>query len=163
MVDRCVEEKLAIFANTDVHRPSSQVWARDCGIFRTMTFILAKECTEKAIKDAIAKRRTIGYAANNLIGEEKWLKEFMDAAIDCKLVSVNDQKGYRVFQLTNTCSIPFRLRRLKSVYTLKPFQSLRVKIGRNKNTEVYYDPQFIVENMWTVGDKNPNFMLKIDK
>ncbi len=163
MVDRCIDEKLTIFANTDVHRPSSQVWARDCGIFRTMTFILAKECTEKAIKDALLKRRTIGYSANNLVGEKMWLKEFMDASIECKIVSINEQKGYRVFQLTNTCSVPFRLRRLKAVYTLKPFESLRIKIGRNSKTGIYYDPQFIVENMWTEGDQNPNFMLEIDK
>ena len=163
MIDRCIDEKLTIFANTDVHRPSSQVWARDCGIFRTMTFIFAKDLTEDAIKDALLKRRTIGYSANNLIGEEKWLKEFADAAIDCKIVSINEKKGHRVFQITNTCSIPFRLRRLKSVYTLKPFESLRVRIGRNKDTGVYYKPQFIVENMWTAGDKHPNFIFTIDK
>ena len=162
MIDRCVNEKLAIFANTDIHRPSSQVWARDCGIFRTMTFIMAKECTVEAIKDAILKRRTIGYSANNLVGEEMWLKEFIDAAIDCKLVLTNEKAGYRVFQLTNTCSIPFRLRCHNTVITLKPFQSLRITKELNKKTGKYYDPQFIVENMWTVGDKHPNFKLKID-
>ena len=163
MIDRCVNEKLAIFANTDVHRPSSQVWHRGSGIFRTMTIIYAKECTEKAIKEAIFKHRTIGYCANNLMGEEKILKEFMDAALDCKLVDIDEKAGYRVFQITNTCSIPFILRRLNSVYEVPPFQSVRVKIGKWPKTGKYCDPQFIVENMWTVGDKHPNFMLAIDK
>ena len=163
MMDRCVDEKLTITASTDVHRPSSQVWARDCGIFRTMTFIMAKECTEKAIREALEKRRTIGYSANNLIGEEVWLKEFLNEAVDCKLVLVNEKKGHRVFQLTNNCSIPFILRRGSLVYTLKPFESLRVNISQNKDTGIYYKPEFVVDNMWTVGDKHPKITLTIDK
>ena len=163
MVDRCVDEKLFVSASTDVHRPTSQVWSRDCGIFRTMTFILAKECTEKAIKEALLKRRTIGYSANNLIGEEVWLKEFINEAVNCKVIAVNDQKGHRAFQLTNTCSIPFILRRGKLVYFLKPFQSLQINISRDKETGVYYEPDFTVDNMWTVGDKHPKIRLQIDK
>lgn len=163
MVDRCVDEKLFISASTDVHRPSSQVWSRDCGIFRTMTFILAKECTEKAIKEALLKRRTIGYSANNLIGEEVWLKEFINEAVDCKVIAVNEKKGHRGFQLTNTCSIPFILRRGKLVYVLNPFQSLHINISRDKNTGEFYKPEFTVDNMWTVGDKHPKIHIAIDK
>ena len=163
IIDRCIDEKLTMFANTDVHRPSSQVWARGCGIFRTMTFIMAKECTEKAIKDAILKRRTIAYSANNLIGEVMWLDEFLNAAVTCELLEVNEKKGVRVFQLTNTCSIPFLLRRGTALYTLNPFQSLRVSISRNKETGEYYEPEFQVDNMWSTGDKHPRLTLKIDK
>ena len=163
MIDRCVNEKLFISASTDVHRPSSQVWARDCGIFRTMTFILAKECTEKAIKDALLKRRTIGYSANNLIGEEQLLSDFINEAVECKVIAVNDKKGYRGFQLTNTCSVPFILRRGKLVYELKPFQSIHINITRNKETGVYNKPEFVVDNMWTVGDKHPKIHIAIDK
>lgn len=163
MIDRCVNEKLFISTSTDVHRPSSQVWARDCGIFRTMTFILAKECTEKAIKEALLKRRTIGYSANNLVGEEIWLKEFLNEAIDCKQIAVNEKKGYRGFALTNNCSIPFILRRGKLVYVLKPFQSLHINISRDKKSGEFQKPAFTVDNMWTVGDKHPWITLSIDK
>ncbi|MBR1962956.1 MAG: PHP domain-containing protein [Alistipes sp.] len=163
MIDRCVNENLTITASTDVHRPSSQVWARDCGIFRTHTIIFAKEKTEKAIKDALKKRRTIGYSANNLIGEEVWLEQFLNSAVDCKVVAENEKKGHRAFQLTNTCSIPFLLRRGGTVYVLKPFQSLRVNFGKDKNSGKYRKPVFTVDNMWTVGDKHPVFTLEIDK
>lgn len=163
MIDRCVDEKLTITASTDVHRPSSQNYPRGGDIFRTMTFIMAKECTETAIREALEKRRTIGYSANNLIGEEVWLKELLDAAVDCKLVEVNEKKGHRAFQLTNTCSVPFILRRGSLVYNLRPFQSLRINISRNKKTGEFLKPEFVVDNMWTVGDKHPKFILKIDK
>ena len=163
MVDRCVDEKLTIFANTDLHRTSGQYYPRGGEIFRTMTFILAKECTEKAIKDALLKHRTIGYSHNNLVGEEKWLAEFLNAAVECKVVAVNDKKEHRAFQLTNHCSVPFILRRGKTIYTLNPFQSLRVNFGKDKKTGKYNNPKFVVDNMWTVGDKHPSLTIEIDK
>ncbi len=163
MIDRCVDEKLTITASTDLHRTSAQYYPRGGERFRTMTFILAKECTEKAIREALEKRRTIGYSSNNLIGEEMWLKEFLNAAVDCRVVAVNEKKGYRAFQLTNNCSVPFVLRRGKLVYTLNPFQSLRINISRDKESGLYNKPEFVVDNMWTVGDKHPKLVLAIDK
>jgi len=163
MIDRCVEEELTIFANTDCHRTSAQYFPRGGEIFRTMTFILAKECTEKAIKDALLKRRTIGYSHNHLIGEEMWLNEFLNAAVECKVIAVNDKKEHRAFKITNHCSVPFILRRGKSIYTLNPFQSIRVNFGKNKENGKYNDPKFVVENMWTVGDKHPALTIEIDK
>lgn len=163
MVDRCVNENLTIFANTDLHRTSGQYYPRGGEIFRTMTFILAKECTEKAIKDALLKHRTIGYSHNHLVGEEMWLNEFLNAAVDCKVVAVNEKKGHRAFQLTNHCSVPFILRRGKTIYTLNPFHSLRVNFGKNKENGKYNEPKFTVDNMWTVGDKHPSLTIEIDK
>ena len=163
MIDRCVNEELTIFSNTDTHRTSAQYYPRGGEIFRSMTFILAKECTEKAIKDALLKRRTIGYAANHLIGEQMWLEEFLNAAVDCKVVAVNEKKEHRAFQLTNHCSVPFILRRGKTIYTLNPFQSLRVNFGKDKKTGKFNNPKFTVDNMWTVGDKHPALTIEIDK
>ena len=91
IVRRCIDEKLVMIGGSDAHRPTSGQ-QKDMGYFRTMTFILAKECTEKAIKDAILKHRTIGYSHNHLIGEEMWLNEFLNAAVDCKVIAVNEKK-----------------------------------------------------------------------
>ena len=163
MIDRCVNEKLTITASTDLHRTSAQYYPRGGDRFRTMTFILAKECTEKAIREALEKRRTIGYSSNNLVGEEKWLAEFLNAAVDCKLVSVNNEKGYRAFNITNNCSIPFILRRGSTTYILNPFQSLRMSFGKDKKSGKFSNPKFTVDNMWTVGDKHPTLAIEIDK
>ena len=114
-IRRCIDEKLFIAANTDTHRPASQIFSRDKEYFRTMTFIMAKECTEKAIKEALLKRRTIGYSGNHLFGEEKYLVEFLNEAIDCQIVSDNEKKGHRAYLLTNKCSIPF-------LYVLMPLR-----------------------------------------
>lgn len=163
MIDRCVDEKLTIFANTDVHRTSAQYFPRGGHFFRTMTFIMAKDRSEAAIKDALLKRRTIGYSHNNLIGEEKYLVEFLNEAVDCRVIAINEKKGERTFLITNHCSIPFILRRGRGFYTLNPFQAIRVNFGKNKETGVYNKPTFVIDNMWTVGDKNPKFTIEIDK
>ena len=163
MIDRCVNENLTITASTDLHRTSAQYYPRGGDRFRTMTFILAKECTEKAIKEALEKRRTIGYSSNNLIGEEMWLGEFINAAVDCKVVAEDKTKGKRTLQFTNTCSVPFLLRRGKTVYTLNPFQSLRMNFDKNKETGKFNKSEFVVDNMWTVGDNHPKLTIEIDK
>ena len=91
-----------------------------------------------------------------------WLSEFLNAAVECKVVA-ETKKGDRTFQLTNHCSVPFVFRRGNTLYTLNPFHSLRVNFGKDKETGVYKTPKFIVENMWTVGDKHPALTIQIDK
>ena len=161
MLQRCKDEKLTIFANTDVHRPSSQFWNDGTEYFRTMTFIMAKECTEKAIREAFEKRRTIGYSCNNLIGEEEYLVEFLNEAVECRIVA--DGAKDRTYQLTNTCSVPFLLRRGNTVYKLDPFKSMRVNFGKDKKTGDFRQPKFTVDNMWIAGDVHPQIAIKVDK
>jgi hypothetical protein len=163
MIDRCVDEKLAIFSNTDIHRTSALYFPRGAHFFRTMTFIMAKDRSEESIKEALLDRRTIGYSYNNLIGEEKYLLEFLNEAVECRIINVNEKADTRMFQLTNHCSVPFILRLENNLYPLNPFQSVCISFGRNKETGKYDEPTFIINNMWTVGDKNPKMTIKIDK
>ena len=162
MVRRCVDEKLTMFGNTDAHGLNSHRFATT-GVFRTMTFVLAKDCTEKAIKNAIKKRRTIVYSGGCLIGEEAWLSEFANAAIDCRLAKVNEKKGSRTFHITNNSSIAFHLRKGRTIYELEPFKSLSVNFGKHKESGKYRAPKFTVENMWCVDHKHPVLELDIDK
>ena len=156
---RCVDEKLFMAANTDTHHPTSQLWGPGSGIFRTMTFVLAKEKSEEAIKEALLARRTICYCANNLMGEQKWLQEFFDAAVECKVVARNEEKKSQTCCLTNHCSIPFVLHLGNSIYTLKPFHSIQV----STSTKGGRKPEFVVDNMWTVDEKHPKLTIDIDK
>ena len=87
----------------------------------------------------------------------------MNAAVDCKVIAVNEKKEHRAFQLTNHCSVPFIFRRGKTIYTLNPFQSIRVNFGKDKKNGKYRNPEFVVDNMWTVGDAHPKMTIEIDK
>jgi predicted metal-dependent phosphoesterase TrpH len=162
IVRRCIDEKLAMFANTDIHSTTYHNYI-SAGLHRTMTLVFAKDLTEKAVKDALLKGRTIAYAGGSLIGTEEWLSEFLNAAVDCRVVKVDQEGEKRLFQITNMSSITYRLRRGKTVYELEPFKSVMVTLGKDKKTGEYIPPRFRVDNMWHMDFKNPTFELELDK
>ena len=163
IVRRCVEENLFMLGCTDAHSETLRKYG-SLGVYRTMTFIMAKELTEEAIKDAFLKRRTIAYSAGYLIGEEKWLTEFLNAALDCHLLKVDEKSGNRRFQITNTTSFTYRLKNGgKYVYELEPFQAVTVTLGKDKESGKYLAPTFEVENMWHIDYQHPTITLEIDK
>jgi hypothetical protein len=133
------------------------------GFHRTMTLVFAKDLTEKAVKDALLKGRTIAYAAGTLIGEEEWLKAFFNAAVDCHITKIDEKKGNRTFQVTNMSSITYRLRRGKLIYELEPFKSVMITMGKDKKTGDYLPPRFLVDNMWHIDFEHPTITLEIDK
>ena len=162
MVSRCVKEKLFMVGCTDTHDVTDHRYA-SIGCFRTMTIILAKECTEEAVKEALLKRRTIAYSGGELIGEEEWLEEFLNASIHCQLVKNDKKKGERTFSLTNMSSITYKLRRNKTVFVLEPFKTITVTWGKDKKTGKLSHPRFRIDNMWIADHKRPYFDIDIDK
>jgi hypothetical protein len=151
-----------MFANTDIH--SSSYYPRmSPDVFRTMTLVLAKELTEKDVKEAILKRRTLAYVAGHVIGEEKWLAELLNESIECHMVQENKEKGTRKFHFTNHSSIAYTLRRGKKTYTLEPFKSIYVVLGKEKESNKYIEPTFRVDNMWHVDYQHPTVEIELDK
>lgn len=162
IVKRCINEKLTMFANTDIHGAST--YARmSPDVFRTMTFVLAKDLTEKDVKEAVLKHRTMAYVGGNVIGEEKWLAELLNESIECKMVQENKEKETRKYQLTNNSSIPYTLRKGKKTYILEPFKSLYISFGKDEKGKKYLLPEFRVENMWHVDYQHPTIEIKLDK
>lgn len=160
--NRCIDEKLTMFGNTDTHGVTAHRYATN-GLFRTMTIVLAKECTEKAIKDALLKHRTIVYSGGDLIGDEEWLEAFLNAAVDCQVTKVDNEAGKRTFYLTNNSSITLRLRRGKTIYVLEPFKATTISFGKDKKSGKFVKPNFYVDNMWVKDYKHPKFTLELDK
>ena len=162
MVRRCIDEKLTMFGNTDEHGLTSYRFGNH-GCYRTMTLIFAKDLTEKAIKEAILKRRTLVYIGGYIAGEEKLLGDFLNAAVNCQMMKENEKKGERTYMLTNMSSITYRLRRGRTIYELEPFKSVMVTIGKDKNTGDYNPTSFTVDNMWHMDFNHPVITLEIDK
>jgi hypothetical protein len=162
IVRRCVEEKLFMLGGSDIHNESLRKFG-SLGVYRTMTFIMAKELTEAAIKDALLKHRTIAYSGGYLIGEEKWLTEYLNAAIECRITNINEKADKRTFQLTNNTSITYRLRRGKLIYELEPFHSLTITLGKDKESGKFIEPEFQVDNMWHIDYQHPNIKIEVDK
>jgi hypothetical protein len=162
IVRRCVEEKLFMLGGSDIHNESLRKFG-SLGVYRTMTFIMAKELTEAAIKDALLKHRTIAYSGGYLIGEEKWLTEYLNAAIECRITNINEKADKRTFQLTNNTSITYRLRHGKLIYELEPFHSLTITLGKDKESGKLIEPEFRVDNMWHIDYQHPNIKIEVDK
>ena len=162
ILDRCIKDKYIMLGNTDSHGFTSHRYGTT-GFFRTMTIVLAKELTEKAVKDALLKRRTIVYSGGELMGEEKWLNDFLNAAVDCKILKTDEKSGVRTFVFTNMSSFTYRLRRGKLIYELDPFKSLIFNLGKDKKSGEYIPPKFRIDNMWHVDYKHPVVEFKIDK
>lgn len=162
IVRRCIDEGLTMFGNTDEHTMTAHRFSQ-AGVFRTMTIVLAKELSEKAIKDAVLKHRTIAYSGGCLIGEESWLVEFLNAAVDCRLTKVNEKNNEHTYMLTNNSSITLRLRRGRTIYELQPFRPLMVNFGKDKEEVEATRPLFSIENMWVADYKHPKVTIEIDK
>lgn len=162
IVRRCIDEKLSMFGNTDEHGITAHYFG-SMGFYRTMTLIFAKDLTEEAIKDAILARRTVAYSGGYLIGEESWLVELLNAAVDCRLMRVDKKTNEHFYMLTNTCSIPMHLRRGGTNYLLEPFKAVVIGFGKNKTEAKASKPVFAIENMWVVDYKHPKVELEIDK
>lgn len=150
LIKRCIDEKLFMAAATDIHKTSAQYFAyRD--YFRTCTFILSKKFTEDAIKDALVKDRTLAYAYDNIIGAEKLLKSYFEAAVTMKVIYTSS-KGDKTVALTNMTSIPYQIRRGKkgAGIALDPFHTITFKVAKDK------DLGFTVLNLWTADEEHPN-------
>jgi hypothetical protein len=162
IVRRCIDEKLTMFANTDEHGLTAYRFGRT-DYYRTMTLVMAKDLTEKAVKDAILKRRTIAYSGGSLIGEEEWLNELLNESVVCHVVKEDAKAGKRTYMLTNMSSFTYKLRRGKTIYELEPFKSLQVNFSKDKNTGKYVLPKFTVDNMWIIDYKHPVLEINIVK
>ena len=154
-MQRCIDKKLYMLACTDVHRETNTY--RNCGVFRTMTFVFAKENTLKAVRKALEKRMTLAYCAGNIAGDTKLLEDFFKASVSCKFLSRTKKNS--TYALTNTTSIGYKLRVGRSTLELPPFQTITVTIGKTKEGKDR-DVELYVANMWEVGYKNPKIVYK---
>lgn len=160
IIRRAVEENLIMLGASDIHRPTMEIYGSQ-GFFRTMTFIMAKECTEKAIREALEKRRTIAYSGGDLMGEEKLLSDFFNAAIDCRLSLYNEHEKTGYYLLTNNSSITYRVAYGGAIYELEPFKV--VMLGYKNSTAKESHLALCVENMWHIDYQHPTVKLGIDK
>ena len=155
-MDRCTEKNLYMLGCTDIHRLTSVY--RSSGVFRTMTFIFAKENTLKAVRKALEKGMTLAYSAGNIAGRADLLQDFFKASVSCKFLA-RGKKNSAVYALTNTTSLDYKLRIGKKLLELPAFQTITFSVSKDKNGNDK-DVEFYVANMWEVGYKNPKITFK---
>ena len=158
LFDFCIEGGYTPFSNSDAHNIIALRYP-DAGkeYFRNMTLVLAKNCDEKSILNALKAGRTIAYHANMLVGEEKLLSELFKESVTVEVVG-EDSKRWKV-RVTNHSSLPYSLRweKNKEAAVLgNSAATLNVKRG----TKVL---ELEVTNMFYGKEKSPVVSFKIKK
>jgi len=110
----CLDKKLTMLSNSDVHNPINLDYQFHKGYHRPMTLVFAKDNSEESIKGALFDRRTVVYSKNMLVGEEKFLKPIFDNSItiDDNYVELEGTKS-KYLQISNTSEIDYKLKLTK--------------------------------------------------
>lgn len=153
-VQRAVDNKLFMAANTDVHATTAMDYTGQ-GHHRNMTFILAKDASLESVEKALRARRTLAYSFGTVAGDEELIKDFFLACVKIEKYKT-DKNGKRSVHMINNTSMDFVLKFGGNPVQLRAFTSRNVTVGKDKNLE------FTVENMWIPSDeKHPHFSIKV--
>jgi hypothetical protein len=159
LVPHCLNNGLAPISNSDGHATMAErfypFYNKDA--YRNMTFILAKKCDEKSIKDALFAGRTIAYHSNKLVGKEEYLCEFFKNSVTIEHQC--DTKKSTIVTLTNRCSIPFELKWGKnSTAVLGAMGALQIHLPKGAGEQ-----EFVVTNLITGGKKRAKVTLSFKR
>jgi hypothetical protein len=136
------EHNLFMTSNTDIHATSLQQY-RANGHLRNMTIIFAKECTLESLREALEAHRTLCYSFGTIGGEQSLLKEFFEASVTTKKLSVDKKKKSQRVMITNTTSLPYVIRIGEgNAVVLRPLSSTIV------DAQIGKPLQCTVLNMW---------------
>ena len=109
----CLDKKLTMLSNSDVHQPIHQEYLVRQGDHRPFTLVFATERSEAAIKEALFDRRTVVYTGEMLIGEERFLKPLFEKSINVHTAPlVLKGRGLAYLQIRNDSQQDFHLQRI---------------------------------------------------
>ena len=163
----CLEKNLTMIGVSDAHAPIPPYIA---GKHRTMTFVFARERTPEAIHEALKDRRTAIYHEEFIIGEEKYLKELFENAVEWSM-----KKDSNVVNVTvkNNSDLTFCLKKTKHDERLVYFRNTSIEpfIIAPKSTSSFTvrlldgiqggDVNFIVENFLVEPNEGMRYTIKM--
>ena len=116
----CLDKKLTMLSNSDVHQPIHQEYLVRQGDHRPFTLVFAKERSEAAIKEALFDRRTVVYTGEMLIGEERFLKPLFEKSLEIpKAPLILNGRDRTYLQIRNNSEQDFHLERIADVENLE--------------------------------------------
>jgi len=164
----CLEKKLTMIGNSDAHGPIAPFAP---GKHRTMTLVFARNATPEAIYEALKERRTAVYHEDFVIGEEKYLKELFENALDINITNTGTVLNVTI---KNNSDLTFKLRcanhdprivYLRNFelipYVIAP-QSTQTTTVRMNNGVRSGDVNFYVENFLVEPNKGMSYTLKVN-
>jgi hypothetical protein len=162
----CLEKKLTMIGTSDVHEPIQSVVDFAKGKRRPMTLVFAKTATAEGIREALNERRTAVFNDEYVIGEEKYLKELFENALEW--TTVKNENSIQ-FKIKNKSDLTFHLKKTNNdprlvyfrEFTIVPQgeQSFTVRLRDGVKTG---DVNFVVENFLTQPNEGMKYTLKIE-
>lgn len=132
----CLEKKLTMLGNTDVHRPMHFDVDFSKGEHRIMTFVLAKERSLEGVREALNDRRTIVYVKDLLVGEEKYLHELFEKSVE--VVYIDRKAKSCNITLKNNSDLIFHLKKTAHNKEIEYFRTYTIKPQSRHTITIYY-------------------------
>ena len=150
-----------MIGNSDIHSTTDMEFNNMEPKHRPMTWVLVKEKSPAAIREALDERRTIVFWRDKLIGEQQYLEPIFSGSVELETESINRKMRQHV-QLVNTSDLVFELKLLEATtgisapqnLTLNPGHAARLGIGFDKNkTFKEFEIKYEVTNLKVTPDK----------
>lgn len=108
----CLEKKLTMLGNSDVHSPINLDYGTALGERRPLTLVFATNRSPAAVKDALVNRRTAVWFGNQVVGEQHFLLPLFQQSIKIHNPRLAIKGTGRVYaQVHNNSDIRYQLRR----------------------------------------------------
>ena len=133
----CLDKKLAMVANSDVHGPIT--WDHDASEenHRPLTLVFATQRSEEAIKEALFARRTVLFTGKQLIGEEQLLKPLFGGALEVKNQPLRIKgKDQVMVQIFNRAPISFQLENAGKLEEVTVSRNVTLQAGKTSLIEL---------------------------
>ena len=82
-LDWCHERDLTPVTVSDIHQSEWNTYGHQ-NLLRPMTLVLAEDRTEAAVRDAFFAKRTVGWAANMILGRPEWVEKLFRSSVEMK-------------------------------------------------------------------------------
>jgi histidinol phosphatase-like PHP family hydrolase len=158
LISYCLDNGYTPIANSDGHTTMAERYYPhyNNGCYRNMTLILAKECTEKAIKQALNEGRTIAYHNNKLIGKEEYLSELFKNSVSIEHMC--DNKKETMVILTNKSSFPYQLKFGKRTAVVEGMGAVQLTLPKGAG-----EVEFVVTNLICGNGKRPKVAMTFER
>lgn len=101
------DKDLTIFSNSDIHGPIVHFLNEYKLLRRPMTLVFATEYTAEAVREALEKKRTIGWFQDKLFGSALLLEAFFTGSIKATIIAEDDKN--RMYKITNNSDVGYTL------------------------------------------------------
>ena len=140
----CLEKNLTMLGNSDSHNPVCMEKDFTKGEHRVMTFVLARERSIDAVREALEQKRTMVWVGDLLVSYEPYLREFFEKSIEIVKITRSPKKC--VIVVKNNSDIPFYLKKTTHDKRIEYFRTLTIK-PQSQQTIAISHPEDISERV----------------